>query len=227
MRKEGASSSRSRRDADEWRPENDRYDQSPSRDSYRRGGRDDYGHRDTDPYGRDFPSSNMQHSDGYEDERKRFSHNSWQDGSGRTPAWEESDRDLSWSRWTPKDNNRSGRRNDRGRGDHDNHDRFKDPNRKGESKEFKPQERRRDNGWASRRRNNNNEISANSIPLGGGSEQQSHDEKAGEPSGTWQPTAGRNENQRKSKHNKKKNKINSEKRNNNRDWRNDDGHLNK
>ena len=209
---------------DEWRPENDRYDQSPSRDSYRRGGRDDYGHHETDSYGRDFPSSNKQHSDSYDDDRKRFSYNSWQDGSGRTPAWDESDRDLSWSRWTPKDSFRSGRRDDRGQGDQDNQNWFKDGGRKGDSKEFKPHERRRDNGWASRRRNNN-EVSATSIPLGGGSDMQGGDEKNGEPSGTWQPNAGRSENPRKNKHNKKKNKNKNEKRN--RDWRNDDGHLNK
>lgn len=225
MRNEGTSSSRGRRDADEWRPENDRYDQSPPKDTYRRGSRDDYGHRDTDSYGRDFPSSNVQHSDSYEDERKRLPYNSWQDGSGRTPGWEESDRDLSWSRWTPKDNTRAARRNDKSRSDHDNHDRFKDSSKKVESKEFRPQERRRDNGWASRRRNTN-EMSANSIPLGGVPEQPGSDDKPSEPSGTWQPTTGRNENQRKSKHNKKKNKNKNEKRNN-RDWRNDDGHLNK
>ena len=119
---------------------------------------------------------------------------------------------------------RGARRNDRGRGEQDSNDRSKDGGRREEGKEFKPNERRRDNGWASRRRNNN-EMSANSIPLGSGPQNQGFDDKNGEPGGTWQPNASRNESQRKNKHSKKKNKHKNDKRN--RDWRNDDGHLNK
>lgn len=205
---------------DEWRPENDRYDQSPSKDSYRRGGRDDYGPRDTDPYGRDYPS-NRQYSDPYDDDRGPTT--SYMDSSGRSPPGHD-DRDLGWSRWTPKDN-RQNHRNDRARGNFDFNDRHKDNGRKEESSQFK--ERRRDNGWASRRRNNpepTTTTNANAIPLGGG-EPPSNDDRNGEPSGSLQPNNnGRSEGQRK-KHKKKKKNQNDKR--NNRDWRNDDGHLNK
>ncbi|EKM59511.1 uncharacterized protein PHACADRAFT_250065 [Phanerochaete carnosa HHB-10118-sp] len=215
MRNDGASSSHRGRGVDEWRPENNRYDQSPSKDSYRRGGRDDYGPRDTDPYGRDYPS-NRQYPDPYDDDARPTT--SYMDPSGRSPPGYD-DRDLGWSRWTPKDN----RQNHRGRGNLDFNDRHKDGGRKEENSQFK--ERRRDNGWASRRRNNaETTTNANAIPLGGG-ELPSNDDRNAEPSSSWQPTHnGRGEGQRK-KHKKKKKNQNDKR--NNRDWRNDDGHLNK
>lgn len=217
MRNDGATSSRNHRERDEWRPGNDRYDRSPSKDSYRRGGRDDYGPRDTDPFGRDYPPANRQYSDGYDDDRGPQT--SYMDPAPRSPAGYD-DRDTAWSRWTPKDN-RAGPRNDRGRGNYEFNDRYKDSGRKEENREFK--ERRRDNGWASRRRTNP-EVSANMTPLGG-FEPPTSDDRPGEPSGSWQPANGRNETQRKNKHSKKKNKHKNDKRN--RDWRNDDSHLNK
>ena len=206
MRNDGASSSRNRRDVDEWRPENDRYDQSPPKDRYRRGGGDDYAHRETDSYGRDYPS-NRQYSDGYDDDRGP--QGPYHDGMGRSPPVYD-DRDAGYSRWTPKDD-RANHRNDRGRAGYDFNDRYKDSGRKDEFKE-----RQRDNGWASRRRNNV-EVAPSQPPI--------VDERPGEPSGSWQANSGRGENQKKNKHSKKKNKNKNEKRN--RDWRNDDGHLNK
>jgi hypothetical protein len=212
MRNDGASSSRNRRDMDEWRPENDRYDQSSSKDRYRRGGGDDYGGRDTDSYGRDYPS-NRQYSDSHDDDRGPQS--SHHDGMGRSPPVYD-DRDIGYSRWTPKDN-RHNHRNDRGRG-YDFNDRYKDSGRRDEFKE-----RQRDNGWASRRRINAEAPSSQAHA--GKSEHQISDDRPGEPNPLGHTMNSRHENQKKNKHNKKKNKTKNEKRN--RDWRNDDSHLNK
>ncbi|GJE84848.1 serine/threonine-protein kinase [Phanerochaete sordida] len=218
MRNDGASSLHRGRGTDEWRPENDRYDQSPSKDSYRRGGRDDYAPRETDPFGRDYPSG-RQFSDSFDDDTRPTT--SYMEPSGRSPAGFD-DRDLGWSRWTPNDN----RQNRRGRGGMEFNDRRGDNGWKEENNQFK--ERRRDNGWASRRRNNGDTTTnANAIPLGGVEPlPPPQDERNGEPSGSWQPNLngnGRSEGQRK-KHKKKKKNQNDKR--NNRDWRNDDGHLN-
>ncbi|KAJ3553208.1 hypothetical protein NM688_g3741 [Phlebia brevispora] len=222
MRTEASSSSR-RRDAEEWRPAEDRYTYSPSKDGYRRGGRDDPDDRDSDswPPPRDARSSARKWSDRYEQD-----HNNSNQQESWTPRYDSRDRDSGYSRWTPKDN-RSDQRGERHRKSYNSHNRRADSWGRDEPRDSY-NERRRDNGWASRRRSNADEstqYSSNEPPT------QTNDDRSWEPSSSWQSGNGRNDRndnqgQRKHRHqkNKKGKKHNSEKKV--RDWRNDDGHWN-
>lgn len=221
MRNEASSSSR-RRDADEWRPAEDRYAYSPSKDGHRRGGRDDPDDRDSDSRAppREALSPSRQWT-----ERHDQDHSGSKQQESSTPRYDSRDRDSGFSRWTPKDN-RSDQRGERNRKGYNNsHNRQTDSWGRDEPRDAY-NERRRDNGWSSRRRSNADDT----TQYGSSEPPPASDDRSWEPSSSWQPAGTRNDNQGQRKQRPLKNKkgkkhINNDKRP--RDWRTDDGHLNK
>ncbi len=217
MRNEGSSSSRNRREADEWRPADDRYTYSPSKDGQRRGGRDDHDQRDAGSWGpaRD-SGSGRQWLDGHEQEYTGSNNQ-----ESRTPRYER-ERDSGFSRWTPKEE-QSGQRGDRRQSGFDSNDQRNDSWGRGERRDSNTQEWRQDNGWASRRR------SVVDDPPQHGAISDQPQLKADERS--WDPirkeTQGQQRKNNSNRHGRrhKGKKQTGEKRL--RDWRNDDGPLNK
>lgn len=241
-----ASSSRSHRDSMDWRAGDDshaspdRYSYSSSKDTYNRGGRDDYdtaeskdfetwaarpsgdSHSTSRPewtqrYDQNYSSTSWNAPVAYEN---RSTHDQWPEDDHSRPPDERDSRLALEDR--PVDRGASGWHRD-------------------ERRETKGQNWRRDSGWDTRRVENRNKIRNEPRQWNNASHADSHhshhsvDDRSWEPAPTWQPSnrsdlQGQRHHNGRSNHSNKNSKGGKKGQQHNkqrRDWRTDDGNLNK